>query len=197
MTSRQLQTQGSTGDQQHAVLESAALSCTLWRNPTDHDDPANLADLSDGARIALNSDPAGPLPDWLLRLRERLRYPLLWEAVRTTHISDHSLAGWHTPASELVDHTNYILTNTFRDTRNSGWGPHSTVRDPATENALTLDVPIRVDGRDVQGLRLDGDPDVVGLAASLGDRILTAVLAREHKPFLRLAFATRPDRAPG
>ncbi|WP_163542301.1 hypothetical protein [Occultella kanbiaonis] len=69
------------------------------------------------------------------------------------------------------------------------------MRDPATEDDLTRDVPIRVDGQDVPGLRLDGDPDVLGLAADLGERILTAVLPREHVPFLRLAFATRPDRA--
>ncbi|MDQ1576010.1 MAG: hypothetical protein QOH55_1160 [Microbacteriaceae bacterium] len=49
-----------------------------------------------------------------------------------------------------------------------------------------------VDGVEVTGMRIDTDPHVLGLATDLGDRMLTAVFAREHLPFLRPAFATRP-----
>jgi hypothetical protein len=32
---------------------------------------------------------------------------------------------------------------------------------------------------------------VLGVAADLGDRILTAVIPREHLPYIRLEFMTR------
>lgn len=45
------------------TMEEATLSYTLWRNPADHDDPVNLAELTDELRAAVESVPMRPLPE--------------------------------------------------------------------------------------------------------------------------------------
>lgn len=171
------------------VLDVAALSYTLWRNPHDRDDPVNLAELSEATRAALDAEPIVPLPDRLLRIRERMRYPSLWEAVRTTHVELRELP-WHTPEYALVDHVNYVVMNTFRDERVRGGFP-GELEGAATEKAIEHDIPISLDGVNVPGMRIDTDPHVLALGIDLGDRVLTAVFAREFLPYLRLAFVTR------
>jgi hypothetical protein len=76
---------------------------TLWRNPGDHDDPANLAVLSDLEREAVDTPPVRLLPDWLMAHRELLRYPSLWEAVMTTRMLGPES---QTPEATLVSHVN-------------------------------------------------------------------------------------------
>lgn len=41
-------------------------------------------------------------------------------------------------------------------------------------------------------MRYEDDPHVVGVAADLGDRYITAVIPREHLPLVHLEFTTRP-----
>jgi hypothetical protein len=67
------------------VLESceASISYTLWRNPDELDDPANLAELDQRQRRALEAQPPWPRPPWLVEQVRRMRYPMLWEWVRT------------------------------------------------------------------------------------------------------------------
>lgn len=177
------------------VVQYASISYTLWRNPVDRDDPANLAELPDATRESLETLPPWPLPEWILTTRERMRYPALWEAVRTTHVADASAEPWHTPEYALVQHINYVLMNTFRSERVRGRMPGELL-GRATERAIEHDIPVSIDGERVPGMRIDTDAHVLGLGADLGDRMLTAVIAREHLPFLDLAFSTlRRDRS--
>ena len=68
-----------------AQLEQATVSrsYTLWRNPQDPHDPLNLSELGETTRRSLDEVPARPRPAWLLQRIERMRYPMLWEAVQT------------------------------------------------------------------------------------------------------------------
>lgn len=165
--------------------QSATLSYTFWRNPLDHDDPTNLSDPP----IELG-EPIGPLPDWLLRARDRMRFPMLWEIVRTTHTSERTQP-WHTPERALVDHANYVLMNTFREERMRGDFP-GELDGRITETAIERGIPVVVDGADVPGMRIDTDPHVFALGADLGDRILTAVLPRDYLGLVDFTFRTRP-----
>ena len=174
---------------QRTVLESATLTYTLWRNPADRDDPINLAHLTDEMRASLDAEPPSALPDWMLQLRARMRFPQLWEAVRTTHISDGST--WHTAEGALAEHVNNLVRNLYRDQRVRGSFPGELI-DPATEGHIEHGVVVSIDGAEVVGMRLDTDPHVLGLAADLGDRILTAVIPREHLAYVRVEFRTRP-----
>jgi hypothetical protein len=174
------------------VLEAAALSYTLWRNPADRDDPLNLLELSPQMRASLDVEPVAPLPQWMIDAVGRIRYPSLWEAVRTTHLSDRST--FHTAESTLVEHVNYILMNNFREERMRGDFP-GELDGRVTEKSIEHGVPISVDGTELPGMRIDTDPHVLGLALDLGHSILTVAIAREHLPLLTLAFVTRPAPA--
>ncbi|TXN28137.1 hypothetical protein [Lacisediminihabitans profunda] len=99
---------------------------------------------------------------------------------------------WQTPQSTLVDHANHVLTNTFREERVRGGFP-GELDSPVTERHIDY-VAVSVDGIDVPGMRIDTDPHVFAVGAALGDRILTAVVARDHLQFVTLAFVTRSGR---
>lgn len=179
-------TSGSSTNGGPVTLTSVAISYTLWRNPEDLDDPANLADLSSLEREALDQEPVRPLPDWMREARRLARFPSIWEAVMTTRVlKTHG----QTPASVLIAHTNYVLMNTFRAERVVGEFP-GDLDSPVAERHIER-VSVTIDGNDVPGLCIDTDPNVYSVGADLGDRILTAVLARDHLPYVVLAFETR------
>jgi hypothetical protein len=179
-------TTGSSSNGGTMTLDSVALSYTLWRNPSNRADPANLADLTDSVRDALDADPVRSLPEWMMKQRELMRFPMLWEAVMTTRTSEE---GWQTPESTLVGHVNHILTNSFRELRVVGGIPGELDSPVAERHIEAVTVPI--DGVDVPGMRIDTDPHVYAVGAALDDLILTAVVAREHLPHISLAFTTR------
>jgi hypothetical protein len=179
-------TTGSSSNGGPTTLDTVSISYTLWRNPDDHKDSVNLAVLSDVEREALDTVPARPLPDWLVAQRDLMRYPALWEAVMTTRLLD---AESQTPETTLVGHVNHLLMNTFREQRVVGGFP-GELAFPVAERHIEY-VTVAVDGANVPGMRIDTDTDVYAVGAALGDRILTAVVARDYLPYLTVAFATR------
>jgi hypothetical protein len=178
-------TVGYSSDGGPMILDAVSVSFTLWRNPLDHDHPDNLAELDDTLRETLDAPPVRPLPDWMMTQRELFRYPSLWEAVTATRRSP----GSESLESTLVMHVNHILMNTFRDQRVTGGFP-GELDDPVTKRHIQPAV-VRIDGTDVPGVRIDTDPNVYAVGAALGDRLLTAVVARDHLPFVTVEFATR------
>jgi len=178
-------TVGSSSNGGATTLDSVSISFTLWRNPGDPDDPVNLADLSDSKRASLEPAPLRPIPDWIVQRRHLMRFPTLWEAVTTTRVRD---AAWQTPASTLVDHVNHILTNSFREERVVGGFP-GELDSPVTEQHIE-NSQILIDGVEVPGMRINTDPHVYAVGASMGDRIITAVVARDHLPYVTLGFTT-------
>ncbi|ALE06520.1 hypothetical protein AL755_15410 [Arthrobacter sp. ERGS1:01] len=121
-----------------------------------------------------------------------MRYPLLWDTVRTTHLDQAEPS--RTVEAALVGHVNYILMNTFRAGRMRGAFP-GELTDPATEAHLEAGVDLTIDGAAVPGIRLNSDPDVLGLGADLGNGFLTVAVPREWLSLLRLEFVTRPPGA--
>ncbi|MCZ9882721.1 hypothetical protein [Arthrobacter sp. B2a2-09] len=169
---------------------SASITYTLWRNPADRSDPINLAELDEQMRRSIEDIPPWPRPAWLVEGVQRMRYPQLWEAVRTT---------WHREASErssparvLADHMNHILINRYRREWMGGitWDRYAgdTGGRPANR-----EVSVWIDGVQVQGLEIDTDPIVYGVGASLGQGgVVTAVLPRDELDYIRIEFAKRP-----
>jgi len=177
-----------------SVQEVATFSYTVWRNPADHDDPVNLMELTEQMQAEFLVEPRWPLPPWLTQWRARMKYPLLWDAVRTTHLPQPS--SFHTAPAALVEHVNYILMNVFRQERMRGGFPGELI-DAAEEAHLEHGVPVMVDGIPVPGLRLGTDPHVLGLGVDWGDTFLTVAVARTWLPLLRLEFATRKQPSGG
>lgn len=165
---------------------SVSVSTTLWRNPADPSDPVNLALLDDAPRRALDEVPPWPRPSWLVEQVERRRYPLLWEAVQTTWRREQSERS--TLDAVLVHHTNHILMNQFRD--ELGLDTHEgNAPGLASERFVRRGIEVSIDSGRVPGAEIDTDPFVYAVGANLPDGgILTAVIPREHLPYVRLAF---------
>jgi hypothetical protein len=172
-----------------AFERSASLSYTLWRNPDDRGDPANLLELTDEQRTGLDRVPVNPRPPWMDAVIARMRYPRLWDAVTTSWFAQRD--DLHTLEHELTQHVNYIVMNRFREERVRGDSPGEIDR-PVTERDIQRGRPVVVDGAERAGLLIDTDPNVLGLGIDLGDRFLTGVFERSHLPYVRLEFVTRP-----
>lgn len=172
---------------------SVGINYTLWRNPDDRSDPVNLAELDESTRRVLDEPAPRPRPAWLIEMAERMRYPMLGEAVRTTWTRDASELS--TPSRLLMDHANHILMNAFRDELGlDGMGAEPFV-SPLTEKAISEAV-VAVDGVEVPALELDTDPLVYAIAAELSsDTVVTAVVPRDERGYIRIEFARRRSAA--
>ncbi|GAA4471531.1 hypothetical protein [Phytohabitans houttuyneae] len=177
----------------NGVLESCEVSVTytLWRNPDDPDDPVNLAELDDEQRRALAEQPPWARAPWLEEQVRRMRYPALWECVRTRWTREPG--EFDTVRALLVEHVNHIVANQFRRTRVVGDHPPYEVDSPVNERCAEPGIPVVVDGVTRDGLRIDTDPDVYGVGVDLDPHtVLTAAVPRDDLPYLQMAFATRP-----
>lgn len=169
---------------------TASVTYTIWRNPADRADPVNLADLDEQTRRAIEDVPPWPRPAWLVDQVERMRYPQLWEAVRTT---------WHRDPSErtsvrsvLVDHVNYILMNQYRQELRLGDTPWDQPAPAVTDPMVNAQVSVLVNGVEVPGAEVDTDPFVYGIGAELpGGGVVTAVLPRAELRRIQVQFTTR------
>jgi hypothetical protein len=174
------------------VEMAASISYTLWRNPDDRSDPINLAVLDEKTRRSLDEVPPWPRPVWLVEQVERMRYPLLWEAVRTTWHRDPSELS--APRRVLIDHANYVLMNRFRE--ELGLGEISSDRFAArlTERAVNDRMSVRVDGVEKPAIEIDADPYVYAIGAEIGaGTVVTAVVPRDELDYVRIEFAQRSE----
>ena len=186
---------GAQASERNGAIEqmSALLTYTLWRNPDDPTDPANLAELNKDTRAALDTSPPWSRPRWLLEGGERMRYPTLWEAVRTTWTSPDEARRRKSVEAELVWHANYVLMNRFPQPGQRSVPPWERTEGRVDERHVEHGTPVTIDGEPVPGVRIDTDPNVLAVGADLGPSgVLTAVIEREHLPFVTLAFEQRP-----
>ncbi|AZZ53072.1 hypothetical protein [Rathayibacter festucae] len=174
------------------LFDEASIGYTFWRNPNDHDDPANLEELGGEPRPSLDVSPTHPVPEWMAEIAARIPYPQLWDAVRTSVAEEHS--PWQSIEFALLEHVNRILRSRAHAERAGGSGGEEPL-GPAMDLGIEHDVPLLLDGRPVPGIRIDTDPHVLGIGAHLGDRFLTAVVDRDRLPLLDFTFVTRRARA--
>ena len=166
---------------------AVSLSYTLWPNPDDHADPVNLRDLEQHEQRAIDDVPPWPRPSWLIEYVEMMRYPQLWEAVRTSWNRD---AAEHTTLTQqLVDHTNYILMNQFREELGLVPGPIGDGPWRVGPSSVNTAVMLDIDGRAVPAVEIDTDPFVCAIGAQIRDDVVTTVvIAREYLPYVRVAL---------
>lgn len=166
-----------------------AFTYAVFRNPANRSDPANFADLDDPIREALEQRPPWPLPAWYLRQLDLQRYPMLWEAIRTSWYRD---AAAPSTDEALVDHTHYVLMNRFRAQRglDGSFGSLPPAPD-VTAISVQRDATLRVDGIDRQAVRFDTDPHVFAIGATVDDTLITVVVNRDELPHLTLEVVTR------
>lgn len=176
---------GPTGGPQVVTEVGISRTYVLWRNPSDRDDPANLAELDAGMREALQAPIDRPLPPWFDEARAMLRFPRLWEAVQTYWRPEDAPS----PAERLIAHAEYVLSNRFREQLGLQEGPELWA-SPIPPAALQPH-DVVVDGAARPGLLLDTDPFVLGLATGLEDgRVVTVVVPRDELPLLTLELVS-------
>lgn len=168
---------------------TVSLSYTLWRNPDDHSDPVNLADLDETTRRSIEEVPPWPRPPWLIEHVERMRYPQLWEAVRTTWTRDPSERS--SVRNLLADHVNHVLMNTYQQEVWPGSNPWDQHVPAVTGRMVNGHARAFVNGVDVPGAEVDTDPFVYGIGAQLADGVVTAVLPRAELKHIQVQFTTR------
>ena len=169
---------------------TASVTYTLWRNPADRSDPINLAGLNQQAGRTVEDAPPWPRPAWLVEQVKRMRYPQLWEAVRTT---------WHRDPSQrtsvrsvLVDHVNYVLMNQYRQELGLSHSPWDQPAPAVTDRMVNGQVSVFGNGAEVPGAEIDTDPFVYGIGAELaGGGVVTAVLPRAELKRIPIQFTTR------
>lgn len=186
----------NSGQDQDGFFEmSATLSYLLWRNPGDRSDPSNLAELDDETRASVEDVPSWPRPQWLMEGVEKLKYPQLWEAVKTTWHRESS--GLGSLSAVLVRHANHVLNNRYRTQRglqNRPW--YEPLQDSVTNKMVRTDIAVLVDGVEVLGIEFDTDPFVYGVGAGLpSGGVVTAVLPRDELEYIRVEFSTRTQPA--
>mgnify|MGYP005989909441 CR=1 FL=1 len=181
----------TSGEDDRGYSEMAAsVTYTLWRNPADRSDPINLADPNEQARRAIDVVPQWPRPAWLVEQVQRMLYPQLWEAVRTTWHRDPSpRTSLH---SVLVEHVNHILTNRYRQELGLSEGSWDQPALAVTDRMVNAQAGVLVNGVEVPGAEVDTNPNVYGIGAELaGGGVVTAVLPRAELKLIQVQFATR------
>jgi len=183
---------GSMTDSAGLAEIEISIGYTVWRNPRDRADPINLAELDPRMRAALDDVPPWPRPGWLVEEVERMRYPRLWEAVRTTwrrEPSHDDLEG------RLVHHANHILMNRFREELGLPQGPSAASEDTGwrtSRASVDSRVSVVVDGAELPAAQIDTDPFVYAIGTRPAeDLVLTAVIPREFLPSVTVEFRRR------
>jgi hypothetical protein len=175
------------------VLDSceASISYTLWRNPDELDDPANLTELDQEQRRALEAEPPWPRPPWLVQQVRRMRYPMLWECVRTRWCREPRESD--SAPAVLVAHLNDILVNRFQQTSVVGNDAPHHLANQVDQRCVEGDVAVLVDGTARYGFRIDTDPQVYGLGVNVdAHTVLTAAIPRDALTYVEVTFAARP-----
>lgn len=179
------------GEDDRGVDEiSATVTYRLWRNPFEKADPSNLVELDDEIRKALEQIQPWPRPAWLIAQAERIRYPQLWEAVRTSWHRENS--EFSTLHSILVDHANYVLMNCFPSENASRTAMQDSPVSQLSERNVDPRVTVRINGTEVSAAEINTDIHVYAIGAELETGgVLTAVIPRRELKYVVIEFATR------
>lgn len=168
---------------------SASFTFTLWRHPEDHSDPRNEIELDPQVRRSLEEEPPWGRPAWLIEQAQLFKYPMLWEAVRTT---------WHASAEtehaslaqQLVDHANHVLRNAFREELGLPAGPSDDGGWEVKPSAVAA-ASVAVDGVDRAAVQIDTDPFVYAVGFRVDEHVVcTTVVPRDSLPLIDLALTT-------
>lgn len=167
---------------------SVQFTYTLWRYPDDRSDPRNEIEVDERTRRAIEDDPPWGRPAWLKEQARIFLYPMLWEATRTAwHASPDR--DRHSLSQQLLDHTNHVLRNSFREELGLPAGP-TTADGWKVKAGAVADSSVTVDGEDRAARHIDTDPFVYAVGVRVNEHVVcTTVLPRDSLPFLTLSLA--------
>ena len=181
-----MQSIGPTG----VTESSVSFSYTLWRHPEDHSDPRNEVELDAATRRSLEEEPPWGRPAWLIEQAQVFKYPMLWEAVRTSWQASPDPER-HSLAQQLIDHTNHILRNRFREELGLPDGPSDGDGGWEPRLSAVTRASVDVDGSERDALHIDTDPLVYAVGFRVEENVVcTTVVPRDSLSLIALALTT-------
>lgn len=175
---RHLEQATAGADRTNGEITAIALSYTLFVNPDDLDDPVNVRHLPEGERF---SEATPGSPGWIQDLVRRDRYPMLWDVLRTSTLTD--ALTWGSVAAALGSHLDRVASGAADPQSGFTGLDDPEPLDPSLAQECTLEVA----GALVPGIRIERRGHR-GYAATIGDRVLSVVLADTLPVELELRF---------
>jgi hypothetical protein len=183
-------TAAATGTNAPTVVSESSVSFnyTLWRHPDDHSDPRNEVELDPGIRRSIDEEPPWGRPAWVIERAQLLKYPMLWEAVRSSWQASPDRER-HSLSQQLVDHTNHILRNRFREELGLPHGPSEDDDGWGVKPSAVRDAAVTVDGQERSAVQIDTDPFVYAVGFRVDENVVcTTVVPRDSLPLIDLAL---------
>jgi hypothetical protein len=164
------------------------ISYSVFRNPAEHNDPANFTSTVDDILAAITQAERNGQPEWFIAGLRRMRFPVLWEAVCTarTDIGETVML-----ADRLAAHINHVVMNSCPHRRHPEQSFPSTLIDPVTAADALPGRLLRVDSADLSAIQIDTDVDVTGWAFETPRVAVLDVIPREYLPLVDLRLARR------
>jgi hypothetical protein len=165
-----------------------AISYSMFRNPQDHEDPANFAPNVAETLAAITAAETAGQPAWFTTLLRRSRFPILWEAVCTARTD---IGAPLTLAERLAAHVNHVVMNSCPHRRHPEQSFPSTLLNPVSGSDALPGRLIRVDAADVSAIQIDTDGDVTGWAFETAQVAVLVVIPREFLPLVEFRLERR------
>ncbi|MDY0912240.1 hypothetical protein [Rathayibacter festucae] len=166
---------------------AVSVSYTFYRYPARREDPRNFVALTPAQRAAIARAETSTLPDWLRDQIRRMRYPTLFEAVRTSMPIPAERA--HPLEARLEAHLVDSLRTLF-----PGQLVSERLRvvrgEPLAGYEIRRGVPLLVDGETHRSHRVEIAPHFLAIGARLDDRYVTAVIPWELRTMITPSLET-------
>jgi hypothetical protein len=163
---------------------AVALSYSFFQHPHLRDDSRNFVALTPEQRSAISrAETSTEIPSWLRDQVRRLRYPTLFEAVRTSL----RLPGEDADAVEprLRRHVDDALSTS---TRSNAGADRIDLGAPAPSSASADAALLLIEGEECPGCRIDVRPRLFAVGALVGDRFVTALIPKDLEAVIVSAF---------
>jgi hypothetical protein len=162
------------------------MTYTFYRHPYRRDDPRNFVDLTPQQRAAIARAETSALPEWLRDQIRRMRYPTLFEAVRTSLPIPAERA--HPLESRLEAHLADSLRTLFPGQPLSE-RLRVTPGEPLADYDLRRGIPLQVSGETHRSFRVEIAPHLIAVGVHLEDRYVTSVIPYELRGVISPALA--------
>ena len=173
----------ATGDR----LVEVSVSYSHLVAPEDPTDPRGLVDDIDEVTGWIEKAHRDGRPEWFVRSLEALRFPMLWETVRTAR---RDADGATSLAESLARHLDHVLINTVEGRRRRSGDRPGRELDGPVNPAHARPATVVVDGLPREGVEIDTDADLTGWAVIVDDLVVSVALDREVAATLEVALAT-------
>ena len=168
-----------------ARVVGASLSYTYFRNPLNPDHPSNFVPLTPEQTRAIERAQSSTLPRWMVEQVVRIRYPTLWDAVRTAKVGPADAK--NSLELRLAAHANDVLR--AQDPHHVPVRvPTATTTGRLSRGDLLESTCVIVDREPHRARLLQAGPHLVAIGARIDGRYLTVVYDRRTAPALRVEF---------